>query len=97
VKTTIIALSAAALIAAAPTVVAQAATSKMPGLQHQVSRQHHPAVSSYAPRHEMQSRSSRKGYLGAFGYVPADPRGLDRDLETSRQAGGGGGGGGGGM
>jgi hypothetical protein len=38
VKTTIIALSAAALIAAAPAVLAQGVPGKTPSLQHKVSR-----------------------------------------------------------
>jgi hypothetical protein len=96
VKTTIIALSAAALIAA-PAVLAQGVPSKTPGLQHKVFKKHHPAVSGYAPLREMQAKGSRKSYPGAFGYVPGQPSRLDRDIETSRQAGGGGGGGGGGM
>jgi hypothetical protein len=95
VKTTIIALSAAALIAAAPAVLAQGAPGKTPGLQHKVSKKHHPGVSGYAPPHEMHANGSKKGYP-AFGYAPGEPSGLDRYLEMSRQAGGGGGGGGGG-
>jgi hypothetical protein len=94
VKTTIIALSVAALIVAAPA-LAQGAQGKTPGLQHKVSRKHH-AGSGYIPLREMQARGSKKSYPRAFGYVPAEPGGVDRDLEMSRQAGGGGGGGGGG-
>jgi hypothetical protein len=96
VKTTIIALSAAALVAAAPAVLAQGVPGKTPALQHKVSRKHHPGVFGYAPLRETQARGSKKGYRGAFGYAP-EPRGLDRDIDASRQAGGGGGGGGGGM
>jgi hypothetical protein len=94
VKTTIIALSAAALIAAAPAVLAQGVPSKAPGLLHKVSRKHHAGVSGYAPLREMQAKGSKKSYPGAFGYAPREPGGLDRDIESSRQAGGGGGGGG---
>jgi hypothetical protein len=97
VKTTLIALSAAALIAAAPAVLAQSVPGKTPSLQHKVLKKHHSAVSGYAPLREVQARGSKKSYQGAFGYVPGQPSGLDRDLENSRQAGGGGGGGGGGM
>jgi len=93
VKTTIIALSAAALIAAAPAVLAQGVPSKTLGLQHKVSKKHRPGVSGYAPLREMQAKGSKKGYLGAFGYAPGEPSGLDRDLEASRHGGGGGGGG----
>ena len=90
-KTTIIALSAAALIAAAPAVLAQGVQSKAPGLQHKVSKKHHPRVSGYAPLREMQARGSKKRYPEAF-YAPGEV--LDREIEMSRQAGGGGGGGG---
>src|ERR1700740_2506021 len=54
VKTTIIALSAAVLIAAAPAVFAQGVSSKAPTVQHKVSKKHHPGVSNYASRREMQ-------------------------------------------
>jgi hypothetical protein len=93
VKTTIIALSATALIAAAPAVLAQV-PSKTPGLQHKVSKKHHPGVSGYAPLREIQAKSSKNVYPGAFGYAPGEV--IDRETESSRRAGGGGGGGGGG-
>ena len=92
-KTTIIALSAAALIAAAPAVVAQGVPSKAPGLQHEVSKKRHPGASRYASRREMQANGLKKGYPGTFGYAPSEI--LDRETEMSRRAGGGGGGGGG--
>ncbi len=92
-KTTIIALSAAALITAAPAAFAQGVPGKTPSLQHKVSKKHHPGVSGYAPLHEMQVRASKKGYPGAFGYAPGEPGGLDKETELSRKAGGGGGGG----
>jgi hypothetical protein len=89
VKTTIIALSAVALIAAAPAVLAQGVPSKSSGQQHRASmKHHHPGVSGYAPLREMQAKGSKKGYPGAFGYAPEV---LDRETEMSRQAGGGGG------
>jgi hypothetical protein len=91
VKTTIIALSAAALMAAAPAVLAQGVPSKTPGLQHHVSKKHHPGVTGYAPLREMQAKGSKKGYPKAFGYAPSEV--LDRETEFSRNAGGGGGGG----
>jgi hypothetical protein len=96
-KPTFIVVYAAALIAAAPSVLAQGVPSKAPGLQHMVSKKHHPGVSGYAPLREMQAKGSKKGYPGAFGYARGEPGSLDRNLEASRQAGGGGGGGGGGM
>jgi hypothetical protein len=94
VKTTIIALSAAALFAAAPAAAAQGVPGKTPALQHKVSQKHHPSVFGYAPLRETQARGLKKGYGGAFGYAP-EPGRSDRDLEASKQAGGGGGGGGG--
>jgi hypothetical protein len=92
VKTTIIALSAAALVAAAPAVFAQGGSGRTPGQQHEVARKHH--VSAHARPREMQAKDAGKGYPGAMGNAPAQPSGfMDRDLEMSgRQAGGGGGG-----
>jgi hypothetical protein len=87
VKTTIIALSAAALIAAAPVVFAQGVPGKTPGLQHKVSKKHH--VGTYAPQRKMQARSSKKGYPESFGYAPGEV--LDKETEITRKAGGGGG------
>jgi hypothetical protein len=86
VKTTIIALSAAALIASAPAAFAQGVPSKTPALQHQVSKKHHPAVSGYAPLRD--ATGSKKGYPRAFGYAPSEV--LDRETEITRKAGGGG-------
>ncbi len=93
-KTTIIALSAAALIAAVPAVLAKAVTSKAPGLEHKVSKKHHPRVSGYAALREMQAKGSKTGDPGASSYAP-DER--SRFLDSVRQGGGGGGGGGSGM
>ena len=87
-KTAIIALSAAALVAAAPAVLAQDVSSQTPGLQHKVSRKHHPRVSGYAPLRETQAKGAKKGYPAAFGYAAGEV--LDRETEMSRQAGGGG-------
>ena len=88
-KTTIIALSAAALVAAAPAALAQGVPGKTPGLQHNVSKKHHPGVSGYAQMREMQAKGSKTGYPGASGYA-SDER--SRFLESVRQGGGGGGG-----
>ncbi|WP_445218106.1 hypothetical protein ACKWRH_40485 [Bradyrhizobium sp. Pa8] len=96
-KTTIIALSAAALIAAAPAALAQDVPEKVLGLQYKISKKHHRGVSGYAPLREIQTMGSKKGYSGAFGYAANQPSRLDRNLEASRQAGGGGGSGGSGM
>ena len=86
-KTTTIALSAAAMIVATPAALAQHATSKTPGLHHQVSKKQ---VAPFATAHAMHPRGAQPG---AFGYAPAPQ---DYTLENSRQAGGGVGGGGGG-
>jgi len=92
VKTTIIALSAAALIAAAPAVFAQGVSSKAPSVQHKVSKKYHRGVSNYAPRREMQGKGWTMGYPGAFGYAPGAPP-VVRDMTDISPYGGGGGGG----
>jgi hypothetical protein len=61
VKTRIIALSAAVLIAAAPAVFAKNVSSKTPSMQHKVSKKHHPAVTNYALRREGRSKVGRRG------------------------------------
>ena len=93
-KTAIIALSAAVLIAAGPVVAAQNASSKRQDQQHHASKKHPRVVSGYAPRHAMHVKGFKTGYPGAFGYAPSEPK--DYTYENSRNAGGGGGGGGGG-
>lgn len=87
-KTTIIALCAAALIAAAPAALAQGVPGKTPALQHKVAKKHRPRVSGYLPLREARTKT---GYPKAFRYAPAEP--MDSVIESSRQAGGGGGGG----
>jgi hypothetical protein len=91
VKTTIIALSAAALVAAASTAPAQSVPGQAPGPQHTVSKKHHAGASGYARPRQAQARGAAKGYPGAIGYAPGESHGyLDRGLEVSgRQAGGG--------
>ena len=88
-KTTIIALSAAAFIAAAPAVLAQGVSSKTTPLQHKVSKKHRPGITRYAPLRQVQAKGSKNSYPGALGYAPDEP--IDRDIAASRQAGGGGG------
>lgn len=87
-KTTIIALCAAALIAAAPAALAQGVPGKTPALQHKVAKKHRPRVSGYVLTREARTKT---GYPKAFRYAPAEP--MDSVIESSRQAGGGGGGG----
>jgi hypothetical protein len=87
VKTVMIALSAAALIAAVPVVSAQSST---PGQHHKLSKKHPPNV-WHETKAGNSNKGSKKGYPGALGYAPGEPR--DQATEMSRQAGGGGGGG----
>ena len=86
-KIIISALSMAALVAAAPAVLAQGVSSKF--------KKHHSGVFGYAPFPEMGANRPKQGYPRAYGSAPGQPNAADRDLEASRQAGGGGGGGGG--
>ena len=71
-KLTIIALSAAALIASAPTVFAQGSSADSPGheMQQKGSKKGSPGASGYSPGHEMQNKGSKKGTEGASGYAP---------------------------
>jgi len=85
-KFAVIALSTAALIASAPAVFAQDASSKTPG--HAVQKHGKKAV-HHGQR--TQANRSRTGYPGAFGSAPSEPRDIT-DIVT--QGGGGGGGGG---
>ena len=99
-KTPMIALSAAVLIAAAPAVFAKDVSSKTASVQHKVSRQHHPDVANDARRREMQAKGRTTGYPGAYGYAPgASPgtRDMTDILPSGGGAGGGGSGAGGGM
>ncbi len=89
---TIIALSAAALIAAAPAVFAKNVSSKTLSQQHIVFKKR-PQV--YAPWHVAHAKGVKTGYLGASRHTPSALK--DYSYDNSRNAGGGGGGGGGGM
>jgi hypothetical protein len=86
-KTAITALSA--LIVAAPAVLAQNVSSRTADPQHHARKHHRVVPAGYAPRQAMHA----KGYPGAFGYAPGEPK--DYTYKNSRNAGGGGGGGGG--
>jgi len=110
VKTTIIALFAAVLVAAAPTVHARNVSDQ----QHKVFKKRHQVISGYAPWRVMRANGVKTGYQGAYpraypgaypraypgaypgtyGYAPSAPK--DYTYENSNNAGGGGGGGGGG-
>ncbi len=77
-KTAIIALSAAALMATAPAVFAMGVSSKTPGHEmHAKSSKkgHHAGASRYAPGHQMQAQGSKKGEPGASGYAPGQTTG----------------------
>jgi len=88
-KLAVIALSTAAVIASAPVVFAQRASSKTPGheMQKYAKKAGHHA-SGHASRHRMQANRSKPGSPGAFGYAPT------RDITDIVTQGGGGGGGG---
>ena len=95
VKTAIITLSVAILMATAPAVLARNESSKAPHQHHQVSKKHPPNISGYAPWRVMHDNGVKTGYPGAWGYAPGAPK--DYTYDNSRNAGGGGGGGGSGM
>jgi hypothetical protein len=91
-KTAIIALSAVALMTAAPVVAAQSGSGKTSDLPHHVAKTPH--VSASARSHEVHAtashRHSSKRYPNAFGYAPTAPSVADPDFVRSRQFGGGG-------
>ena len=95
VKTAIITLTAAALIAAAPAAHARNVSTKAPEPQHKVFKKRPQVVRGHAPWRVMHANGLTMGYPGAFSYAPAAPK--DYTYENSRNGGGGGGGGGGGM
>ena len=77
-KLTIVALSAAALIASSPAVLAQGASDKAPGqrMQDRGSVKGSPGASGYAPGHIMQRKGSKLGTNGASGYAPGQTTGM---------------------
>ena len=76
-KLTVIALSAAALIASAPAVFAQGSSAKAPGqeMQQKGSVKGTSGASGYAPGREMHARGPKKGTEGASGYAPGQTTG----------------------
>jgi len=91
-KLAIIALSTAFVIAAAPAVLAQDASSKAPGHEMRAkAKKGHRGASAHAAGRDMQARGPNRGYPGASTYAPNPPRDMT-DIVT--QGGGGGGGGG---
>ncbi len=89
-KTAIITLSAAILIATAPAVLAANVSGKAPHHHHQISKKHSPNIYGYAPWRVMPTSGVKTSYPGAFGYAPSP-----YTYENGRRVGGGGGGGGG--
>ena len=88
-KLAVIALSAAAVIASAPAVLAQDASSRTPGhatQKHGKKAGHH--ASGYATGHRMHANRSKTGYPGASRYAPSEPRDI---TDIAKQGGGGGG------
>jgi hypothetical protein len=79
-KLAIIALSAAALVASSPAVLAEGASGKAPGQEMQVrgSVKGSPGASGYAPGHIMQRKGSKLGTTGASGYAPGHTTGMAR-------------------
>jgi hypothetical protein len=74
VKTTIIAVSAAAFMAAAPVVFAQGLSSKTPA--HEVRAK---GPKKGPPGREMQARDLKKGHPRASGYAPSETSGSSTD------------------
>lgn len=76
-KFAVIALSAAALVASTPAVLAQGSSAKAPGqeMQQKGSVKGSPGASGYAPGQEMQAKGSKKGEPGASGYAPGQTSG----------------------
>ncbi len=88
-KTKIIALSAAVVMATAPAVFAQGVSSKTPGqeMQQTGSKKGEPGASSYAPGHKMHhamhhAKASKKTSPGASNYAPGQTTGSSMKSTT---------------
>jgi len=88
-KTKIIALSAAVVMATAPAVFAQGVSSKTPGqeMQQTGSKKGEPGASSYAPRHKMHhamhhATASKKTSPGASNSAPGQTTGASTKSTT---------------
>ena len=83
-KRTIIALSAACLMASSTAVLAQGVSSKSPGheMQDRGSKKGSPGASGYAPGQEMQARGSKAGGPGASGYAPGQTTGTNTGMKS---------------
>lgn len=73
-KTKIIALSAALLMATAPAVLAQGVSSKAPGqaMQQEGTKKAEPGASK---KHAKHAKGSKKGSTSAYGYAPGQTTG----------------------
>jgi hypothetical protein len=90
-KTAIIALSAATLMAAAPA-FAQSVSSTAPGHEMRAkAKKRHPGTFGYASGRKLQARGPKTGSPGASGPEPVEPRDIT-DIVTKGGGGGGGGG-----
>lgn len=88
-KMTIIALSAAVAMAAAPAVLAQGVSSKAPGqeMQQTGSKKGEPGASSYVPGHKMHhamhhAKATKKTHAGASNYAPGQTTGASTKPAT---------------
>ncbi|QOZ18916.1 hypothetical protein XI02_30685 [Bradyrhizobium sp. CCBAU 21365] len=83
-KRTIIALSAACLMASSTALFAQGVSSKSPGheMQDRGSKKGSPGASGYAPGQEMQAKGSKSGSAGASGYAPGQTTGSSTGMKS---------------
>lgn len=80
-KTTIIAVSAAAFMVAAPAVFAQGVSSKTPAheMRAKGSKKGHLGAAGYTPGRETQAKGLKKGRPRASGYAPSETSGSSTD------------------
>ncbi len=71
-KTTVLALAAASLIAVSPLAFAQGVSNNAPGqkMQEKGSKLGSPGASGYSPGHKMQQKGVKSNSPGASGYAP---------------------------
>ncbi|WP_146006655.1 hypothetical protein [Bradyrhizobium forestalis] len=90
-KATIIALSAAVVMATAPAVFAQGVSSKTPGheMQQMGSKTGEPGASSYAPGHKKKhhAKSAKRTSPGASSYAPGQTTGASTRPTTGSKSG----------
>ncbi|MGN8549231.1 hypothetical protein ACQPTN_33135 [Bradyrhizobium sp. 13971] len=81
-KRTIIALSAASLMASSTAVFAQGVSNKSPEMQDRGSKKGSPGASGYAPGQEMRAEGSKSGSPGASGYAPGQTTGSSTGMKS---------------